>query len=223
MNFNILTFLFLIFFSIPLYAQKKWNIKINGGTQYNFFVKYGRPLKIKNGYIQPYYENEFGEIQLIQKNPLGTHLGIHLGYKKNEKNIFYLGYEQSVNKGVYNLITQNNSKIIQDFSLRHIDNFFEILFSHSLNNKLNVAFGWYYLNSVQQEIIISEYYGFINLMERTGFNKFNNSYIGTFGGINLIFKTNKYFDWGVSSNVYFTIDTIEFESINFTTFINFKL
>ncbi len=219
--------LITIFYISVAYSQDNWRLEINYGAQQNFFVKYDRTFNKKDGLIEPTYDPIFGIHELYQKNPVGNTLGIGIGYIRN-KNTLYLGYQRTENKGKYKVgyqLTNGTRVLINQFTLRHINHFFELYLKHNIkaNNKFFWKAGWYYMNPVQQEIEVYSDVPVVVIRERSDFSGHRMGDLGISAGIEYFFLSNKYFDTGVSSTFYYNLGYGSFENVGLSLLVNFKL
>ena len=89
--------LFVLFLTSSATAQEKtqgffskFEIAANYGLAGNFFVDYGRDLKIYNGIIEPMYSEVSDEFQLYQKNFIGTSGGVEITFNLMKKTHLFL-------------------------------------------------------------------------------------------------------------------------------------
>lgn len=131
-----------------------------------------------------------------------------------------MGYDRSINKGQKSFLGVVNgvNVAINDFAIRHIDNFFQLVYSHSLVRtvpKLRLQVGTVLLTSSQQEIALESFSNLIELDERN----YKNSRLmegGILMGVQYAKRIDTKFDLGIKSRVYYLISTSSFEAVTLT-------
>src|SRR4051812_3106016 len=144
---NILFSLILVFSFGTAFTQKKskLSISINYGLNGNFFV-------------QDYNEiSPSGEVSLLKKNFIGTIAGLEVNYRVGNNSSIGLAYSRSSNKGEknYHTIINGVDIYVEDFNLRHINNFYQLFYERGFSRKnmdWSYHAGIFLINSAQQEI-----------------------------------------------------------------------
>lgn len=227
MNKTTLNFIFLLlsFMTFAQESSQRFSVSINYGPAYNFFVDYGRPVNKEDGYFIPPVD-VFGGFELYQKNSIGTIGGVNLSYIFNKKNEIALGYTRELHYGKFKgTITLDNGTpvFVEDIKLRHLNEFFELNYKRALNHKLNwyISVGFYVLNPSQAEIEINPILNYIEIEERN--DKNSNLQEGGFSlGLEYYFYQSGKFYLGVSSKLYFTASTGEFETFAITPLLQYR-
>lgn len=225
------TICLLLFLSSFLYAQDKDNffskfeISANYGLAGNFFVDYGRDLVRENGIIAPLYSEIFDELQLYQKNFIGTSGGFGITYNFNPKNSLMLSFDRNMNYGKYDgtAVLSNGTPIfIRDFVLRHRNHFYSLAYRRSLNKKNTffASFGIHYLRDNQADIEIALSENFVVIKERN-YQNFGLEEGGFVLGLEkYVYKSGK-FEVGIQSKLFITT-TSGLETLTLTPVITHK-
>ncbi|MFN7539182.1 MAG: hypothetical protein ACK5RQ_03945 [Bacteroidota bacterium] len=183
--------------------DNKISIEVNYGLQGNFFVR-GYKERNTPGISYNFYN----------KNFLGGMGGIEVKYPIGNQSSVGLGYARSINSRIINFTPVNIPINVEDFTIRHTNNFYQLLFEQSLGSsskhQFNLSTGLFYLRMSQQEIDAS-IFG-LGLEERN----FKNSRLeegGTFLGIQYQAKIDNHFYLGIRSRVYYIISANYFEAV----------
>lgn len=221
MKYYLLTTFFIFYFVgvSQEESKSKFDISISYGPAANFFVDYGRPIVKENGnFIPPV--NVFGDLELIQKQLIGTIGGIELNYHLSERSDLGIVYERQINYGKFNLNTTLNNGtqvFVDDIKLRHLNQFFAVNYKLALNKSRNfkAIIGLYYLKLNQAEININLSANFLEIEERNVKNS-NLEEAGFFTGLEYYFYKSGQFEFGIQSKLYVTVSTGEFEALSIT-------
>ena len=140
-------------------AQNKFETKLYFGLQKNNHAAYDREIVKKDGFIVPINEYS-GNIELLQKNEIGTMYGINFTYKFKGRNGIGFDINQTQNTGSYKsnyFIHPINYEIIFDeIKLNYSNiNFAIIYHRYQIIKNLNAGIGIGYL--VNDSQIISLY------------------------------------------------------------------
>jgi len=207
----------------------KWYVSVEAGAGINFFVFYDEPLRYnEQGYLIP--EESDGNYRFLQKNPLGTYWGIHVGIQRG-KNLLLLGYSRSRNVGKY----QYEKKIgeymfkMDGFNLTHLNNFYSLILQRDIKGKHKWYWmlGVYYLRLSQNEIFITNKTDWLNpdkgiyLLNRN-YKEYGFEDGGIIGGISFTLLDNPYYNLSIQAKVFYSTSNI-WELASFGPVINFKL
>lgn len=207
-------YLFLLSISSVLVSNgqnKKIRLEINYGLQGNFFVSDYEEIIIPNVRSQFYDKNIIGNIS-----------GLELKYSIGKRLFMGLGYSRSVNKRRINFAPSNIPIYIQDFTIRHFNDFYQLIFERAFskrNRNVNLSAGLFYFRSAQQEIDAS-IFG-LGLEERN----YKNSGLeeaGAFIGIQYEKKIDNHFYLGIKSRFYYAISQGHPEALTFTPSLSYK-
>lgn len=208
-------FLFYLLFTgilFTCYSQdQKLKIEIQYGPQGNFGV---RDYKER---IIPGISYDFSEKRFI-----GTIGGIELKYSLGKKLNMGIGYNRSINKRRINFAPDNIPIYIEDFTIRHFNDFYQLILERTFTQKkstFNISTGLFYFRSAQQEIDAS-IYG-LGLVERN----FKNSRLeegGVFIGVQYETKIDSHFCLGIKSRFYYAISLGYPEAITLTPSLTYK-
>ncbi len=195
--------------SLSSFAQQKgrFSIEANYGIQANFFVN-------------TYNENTPFEASFLNKNVIGSIGGLGIKYHFNNKSALSLAYDRSANTREinYNEIVNGVEYFIDDFNIRHTNQFFQLGYEYTLDTKKTkwiFSGGLLYLLSNQQEINISGRPSGIYIRERN-YKSYGLEEGGAFMGIQHAWSIDKHFDLGIRSKVFFLVSTGTFEAITLT-------
>lgn len=206
----IATFLLLFaFFHASAQEKSKFSLAIDYGLNGNFFVRSYDEL---GGPTSKTY--------FYKKDFLGTIAGIEAKYQLNEMSCLGLGYARSINKGKKNFegFVGNVLVEIQDFELRHINDFFQCFYERKLSKKLSFLSyhgGIFYVIPHQQEIGLENFSNRILIDERNQQNS-NLNEAGIFAGIGFSKKIDNQFELGIRARVYYILTAGYFENITLT-------
>ncbi len=223
--------LLVLFVTSLLYAQDKNNffskfeITANYGLAGNFSVDYGRDLVRENGNIEPLYSEIFDDLQLYQKNFIGTSGGFSVTFNFNVKNSLMLAFDRNMNYGKYDgtVVLSNGTPIfVNDFILRHRNHFYSLSYRRSLNKKntFYASIGIHYLRHNQAEIEIALSQNFVIIEERN-FQSFGLEEGGFVFGLEKYFYKSGNFEVGIQSKLFITT-TSGLETLTLTPVITHK-
>lgn len=185
-------------FSQSKLIEKKFSLTSGYGAAGSFFVR-----------LRDY---------AYKKNFLGTNLNFALGYKIGKKSEMELRYTRE--EFSKRLIFSNNINIFVNSNIRHINNFFELIYDRKLVEKhksiLKAGLGIYYLRAQQEEVDVGT--GGIDWEER------NVKYNGLEDAGALIeaayeWKFQPRVNIGIRTQFYYTISAGNAESITFYPYI----
>jgi hypothetical protein len=225
MFYRILIVLFITQISFAQEKSSRFSVSAYYGPAYNFFVDYGRPVNKEDGYFIPPVD-PLGGLELIQKNAIGTVGGLQVSYRFKTRNRFSIGYTREQHIGKFNgMVTLSNGTpvFVNDIRLRHLNEFFELNYKRAIGKSLNWYFtiGFYVLNPSQAELHIYPSQNFVEISERN--NKNSNLQEGGFSlGAEYFFYQSGQFQFGVTSKLYFTASTGEFETLTFSPLLKYK-
>lgn len=209
--------IFVYFFIslLPLFSysqnKSKFSVEVNYGLNGNFFVR---------------SYNETGgpsnKTFFYKKKLIGSIAGIETKMKISKTGFLGFAYSRSTNSseisysGLFNTV----NLAINQFTIRHINNFFQLYYERELytkrpESKFAGHLGVFYLRPIQQEVELANFINTIVLDER----KFKNSNLEEFGlfiGVYYSKKIDTKFDLGIKSRVYYLISTNSFEAITLT-------
>lgn len=217
MNKDIAFSIITILLSLNVYSQKlsRFSIEANYGLNGNFFVR-------------SYDEvgGPFNKTYLYKKKFLGTIGGLDIKYALNKRSSIAIAYSRSINKGTknFNGFVDNVQIIVEDFQLRHINNFYQAcyerdFFKESPSFKYHV--GIVYARMNQQEIMIENWDNRVVIQERN----FKNSYLeeaGIFAGFQYSKKIDTKFELGIKVRGYYLISANTFEAITLTPTLSYR-
>jgi hypothetical protein len=208
-------------FSTNVFAQqkKRFSIEINYGANCNFFVK---------SYDEKYAPS-VEHLYLYKKKMIGSSGGVELRYNISKYASLIAGYSRTVNSRRRSGGVINNNLLLQidDFNLRHINNFFTVGYERPFSKK-NTYFlfnvGLVYLTSQQQEITIDKFSNEsgtlidIRVQDR---NKKNSGLEegGIFTGLSFQKPIGEKFYLGIKTRGYYLVSSGTFEAITLTPFL----
>lgn len=203
----------------------KFEIAVNYGPAGNFFLDYGRDLKIDDGTIEPLYSEIFDEFQLYQKNFIGTSGGVDITYNFNEKNAIAFSFDRTLNYGKYKgapILDNGTPVFVNDIKLRHLNHFYNLTYRRSLDkkNSFYMSAGITYVRMNQAEIGIGLSGNYVNIRERN----YDNSFLEEGGfllGLEKYFFTSGKFELGIKSKA-FLLTSTGLEAITFTPVLRFN-
>jgi hypothetical protein len=208
-------FLFLLISFSNVKAQdSRFTLEVNYGLNGNFFVtSYD---EISGPQPHTYFYN---------KNFLGTIGGGELAYRISKKSSIIAGYSRSVNAGKKNFsgLVGNAEVYINDFKIRHYNNFYYAGYKYLLNKKkieFSIDIGPVLVYSSSQDIII-EGADFIGITE-SNFKNSNSVEGGLFAGIHLSKSIDKHFELGLKVRGYHLISVASFEALTLTPTLSYK-
>ena len=205
----------LITITFRVIAQNKNNkfeLEISYGLNGNFFVRsYEEPNSPNVAY---YFYN---------KNFIGTISCIELKYKIGKTSFLGLGYSRSINKRKINFAPNNIPVYIEDFTIRHFNDFYQLIFDKELDikkSKINLNSGIYYLRCAQQEVDAS-----INGLsfEERNYKNSRLEEAGLLIGIQYSKQIDLHFYIGLKSRFYFTVSTGTPEILTLTPTLTYRL
>ncbi len=205
---------YLLFTGILLscYSQdKKLKIEIQYGPQGNFGVR-DYEERIIPGISYAFYEKRF----------VGTIGGIELKYSLGKKLNVGIGYNRSINKRRINFAPDNIPIYIEDFTIRHFNDFYQLVLERTFTKKksnFNISTGLFYYRSALQEIDASIYS--LGLEERN-FKNSGAEQGGAFVGLQFETKIDSHFYLGIKSRFYYAISLGYPEAITLTPSLTYK-
>ncbi|MCE2973838.1 MAG: hypothetical protein LW852_10350 [Sediminibacterium sp.] len=153
----------------------------------------------------------------MKKNFLGSMGGIEVKYPIGNRSSVGLGYARSINSRIINFTPVNIPIYVEDFTIRHTNNFYQLLFEQRLGSsskhQFNLSTGLFYLRMSQQAVFASTFG--LGLEERN----FKNSRLeegGAFLGLQYQAKIDNHFYLGIKSRVYYVISANYFEAVALT-------
>jgi hypothetical protein len=185
--------------------DKKISIEVNYGLQGNFFVR-DYQERIIPGIAYSFYN----------KNFLGSMGGIEVKYPIGKRLSLGVGYARSINHRVMNFAPANIPISIVDFTIRHTNNFYQLILERSISHRkhqFNFSTGVFYLRMSQQEVDAS--ISGIGLEERN----YKNSRLeegGAFLGIQYQAQIDNHFYLGIRSRAYYVLSANYMEAISLT-------
>ena len=192
--------------------DKKISIEVNYGLQGNFSV---RRYQERN---TPGISYDF-----LKKNFLGSMGGIEVKYPIGNRSSVGLGYARSINSRIINFTPVNIPIYVEDFTIRHTNNFYQLLFEQRLGSsskhQFNLSTGLFYLRMSQQAVFASTFG--LGLEERN----FKNSRLeegGAFLGLQYQAKIDNHFYLGIRSRVYYVISANYFEAVALTPTLTYE-
>lgn len=203
---RVMKVLLLLALTIKCFGQIKkdrFQLEVNYGMNGNFFVRNYDERNIPNVWYQFNNKNFWGSIGGIEAR---TSLG--------KQWFLGLGYEHSVNKRRINFTPTNAPVYIEDFRIRHDNNFFKLIVEKQYgkrSGRFAVSTGLFYMTSAQQEVELSP--NGLSFEERN----LKNSGMeegGTFIGLRYSRKIDTHFQLGLKAQVYYLISTSTFEAIS---------
>ena len=210
----ILSFIF-VFSILAGYSQNKerFSIGVNYGLNGNFFVGSYDEL------------SPSGEVSLLKKNFIGTIAGLQFSYKIGKNSNLGIAYNRSINKGKknYHAIINGVDIFVEDFNIRHVNNFYELFYEHGFSKKTmdwSYHAGVFLLSSAQQEIEFDNFLQAAFVQERN----YQNSGLsegGVFAGLQYSKKIDTRFRLGLKTRVYYLISTGSFEAISLTPTLSY--
>lgn len=205
----------LLFFSIFListftaYCQDlgKFSLSANFGLNGNFFVRSYDEL-----------DGPTGVTSFLKKDFIGKAGGIELIYHLNNRSELLLGYTHSENKRVvtYSENFGNVQLLINDFTIRHLENIFHFSYKRVLFKKiinLKGELGIFYSRTIQQEIDI---YPNVIVFQERKFSNANFNEGGAFIGLQYSKLIDKHFELGIQSRLFYEISSDILAQITFT-------
>jgi hypothetical protein len=209
---KVFVFLFVVQYSLAQ-PKSRLSVEVNYGLGGNFFVRDYDERNIPGVGINFY-----------NKNFVGTIGGVDVRYKIGKKSILGLGFARSINSRVVNFNGSSLSVpvVIDEFSIRHINNFYQLYFDRQLFKKKNdfsIQAGIYYLRMSQQELDIS------TLGASFSERKFKNNRLeegGLFIGLQYSKQIENRFRVGIRSRLYYTASTNQFEAITLTPTLSYQ-
>jgi hypothetical protein len=216
-----ITFILSFFiFITPSFSQnrkflKSLAVEVNYGLNANFFVR---------SYTEA--TGSFGRTYLFKKKLLGTVAGVDLKYELNKMSSIGIAYSRSINASPKRFVGHINDVlvIVEDFHLRHVDNFYQAYYERYLSKKLKTLSyqtGLLYLRVSQQEITIDDGNNIILIQERN----YKNSYLeegGIFAGFKYIKSIGNKFNCGIQARFYYLITANTFEAITLTPTLQYQ-
>jgi hypothetical protein len=160
--------------SIKAESDGIFDLEISFGSQYNFFVDYGRDLDFENGYILP-YEDFPGELAFNQKRAVGTYFNAHLSVRLGGRNFLVIGHTRTLNRGLYNgNITFPTGTLVQvgDFQLDHRTMAYNLSYKRNFGseNQFSAIIGYSYADFRQSELTVWPPANFVEIEQRNGKN-----------------------------------------------------
>ncbi|MCM5529933.1 hypothetical protein [Parasegetibacter sp. NRK P23] len=214
-----LTAIFLFFFTthITFGQQKKGRVSIsaNYGLTGNFFV---RSYDEQNGPTDKQY--------FYKKNFIGSAAGLAVTFQVSENSGLFLEYSRTINTGKksYEGSLNSTSVMIEDFRLRHVNNFFQL--GYVRNFKMANAFiqaqaGVFMLTDQKQLISIERWDNLISISETNAENS-GSKEAGVFLGGEYSFKLDTKVDFGIRTRGYFLVSTGTFEALTLTPVLRYN-
>jgi hypothetical protein len=197
-----------------LFAQlrsSKFQFEINYGFNGNFFVR---------SYTEPPASN-FGQ-SFYNKNFIGTIGGLECLYSISSRSAIGLGYSRSINSKQINFSQTGSPIFVQDFNIRHTNNFYQVLYTRRIGKEAGGIFlntGLYYLRSAQQEVDITP---FSASLEERNFKNSQLEELGVMLGFHYQKKIEQHFYFGLRTRFYFTISTGAPELISLTPTLSYQ-
>lgn len=203
-------------FAAVVWAQEteeptgRLELAVNYGIGGNFFV-----TKLKDNQPSYFYSKDF----------IGTIGGIEVVWNlKDDKQAFGLSFDKSVNHGEKNVsqTLDNNSIIIQNFSLRHMNKMYGVFYKRKFKPEFSVALGFYLFYSYDQLLEINNNRFFLEEISHK--NRDNYAEGGFFLAADYFFFKSGNFEVGIQSKLfsYFAISDFDLEAISFTPKIRYR-
>ena len=194
---------------------QRFEFEINTGVSGNFFVRSYEEFNGPQNSIYFYKKRFLGEIS-----------GFEIKYNFKDSSAFFWGFSRSINKEKKNYTGQINgvAVLMNDFSIRHINNFFNLGYDRRLRKLrpfFSYHFGIFILSMAQQEISFEPNYNLVTLDERT----FKNSKLieaGVFWGFQFQKRLNQNFNAGLKIRAYYLVSTKSMEAITFTPTLTYS-
>jgi hypothetical protein len=134
----------------------------------------------------------------------------------------FFGYARSINSRIINFTPVNIPIYVEYFTIRHTNNFYQLLFEQRLGSsskhQFNLSTGLFYLRKSQQAVYASTFG--LGLEERN----FKNSRLeegGAFLGLQYQAKIDNHFYLGIRSRVYYIISANYFETVTLTPTLSY--
>jgi hypothetical protein len=201
-----------------------------GQQQNNFNQK----ISIQSGYgmagsffVRSYDENQTSGASFYRKNFIGKTMSIGIsGYIGQNFDLSFNYSFQEFNKRIsYQIQTINGEVIIDDHSIRHINNIYDLTIRKKFLSKTSywlTGVGIYYLRPIQQEIDIYSSSSDLNIFIQDRRHKNHNL---NEGGALMEVAYEKIvqqkFRLGIKTQLFYTISTAQFESISLYPYIKY--
>ena len=191
------------------------SVKVNYGLNGNFFVKQYDELS-----------GTPNKTFLYKKDFLGTISGADLAVRIGKNSELGIAYSRSINKRErsYSGTISGVQVSVIDFSIRHINNFYQLYYQRSLkrvNDTFKFQLGGIYARMNQQEIEISNYLNEIRVEERN-FKNSNLEELGLALGVEYQRKIDTHFDLGLQVKAYYLITVETLEAITLTPTLTYR-
>lgn len=214
-----LTSIFLFFFAahVTFGQQQKGRVAIsaNYGLAGNFFV---RSYDEQSGPTDKQY--------FYKKNFIGSAAGLAVTFHVSESSGLFLEYSRAINTGKksYTGSLNGTNVMIEDFRLRHVNNFFQLGYLRNFkieNALIQAQAGAFMLTDQKQLISIEGWDNLISIRETNAENS-GSKEAGVFLGGEYSFKLDTKVDLGIRTLGYFLVSTGTFEALTLTPVLRYN-